>query len=255
MPSSTSAPLFNYDEVCSVRVFLPRVNNTLEPPSPELREKPLESGAPPPDSSPEQQCTAAPPIMPPIDMPDPRSTSENPTSPEGNRRTIGDWFRTVVTKRSHNRPSRQPPSEAPPQSGIPSQLTTTPPNEKPSTMSPGKRIKVSVPFSVDRGYGCLTTRLSGRLESPLLDPRLVHASSPFMNITTYCAPQKKAAPRPAASSQPPKTTPHSEASPVDAPNESKAEPSGAQNNVEVRVSFVHLATGAHSNSCSEELGD
>jgi hypothetical protein len=190
----------------------------------------------------------------PVDMPD--STSDNPASPEWNRRTVGEWFRTVMTKRSHNRRPRQTPSDAPPQSGVPSQAKTTPSNEKPSMMAPGKRQQVSVPFSVDIGHGYLTTRLSRRSESPPLDHRLVHASSPFMNIITYCTLQEKAAPKPAAS-QLPKTTgpPHSEAGPAKVPDEAKAEPSGAQNSVEVRVHFVRLAAGAHSNSCSEELGD
>ena len=108
-----------------------------------------------------------------------------------------------------------------------------------------------------------------------------------MNIISYRTSQKKAAPKPAPSSQPlkttphseagsanvevsvhfvcfgavaessqlPKTTPHSEAGLVNTPDETKTEHSGAQNNVEVRVHFVRLAAGTHSNSCSEELRD
>ena len=107
----------------------------------------------------------------------------------GNRRTIGEWFRAVTTKRSHNRTPRQTPSESPPQSGIPSQTKATPSKEKPSTMSAGKRQQVSVPSSVDTVHG-LTILLSGRLEGPLSDHRLVHPTYPFTNIMTYRVSQK-----------------------------------------------------------------
>jgi hypothetical protein len=127
--------------------LLPRVDNTLEPPSPESQENPVESGAPPPDSSPAKlHSSAGPQIIPSVD---PKPTSVNPASSKGNRRTVGGWFRKVMTTRSHNRTPRQTPSDASPQSGIPSQ--TTLPNEKPSTMAPGRRQKVSVPFPADSG--------------------------------------------------------------------------------------------------------
>ena len=71
-----------------------------------------------------------------------------------------------------------------------------------------------------------------------------------MNIITYCALQKKAAPKPTASSQPPKATALSKTAPANVLNEPKAEPSGAQNKGEVRVRFVRLAAGTHNNSCS-----
>jgi hypothetical protein len=133
----------------AISSFLPRVNNTLEPPSPESHEHPVESGSPALDSSPAKpHSSPGPPMIPGVDLPDPKPTSENPASPEGNHRTIGDWFRTVMTKRSHNRTSRQTPSDASPQSGIPSQAEASPPNERPSTMSPAKRQRVC-PFSVD----------------------------------------------------------------------------------------------------------
>ena len=76
-----------------------------------------------------------------------------------------------------------------------------------------------------------------------------------MNTITYCSLQKKAAPKPTASSQPPKTTARSEAGPAVVPDETRPEPSGGQNNVEVRFHFVRLATGAYNKSCREELGD
>ena len=162
----------------AIRSFLPLVNNTLEPPSPESLENPLESGVPPPDSSPAKPCSSpGPPVIPPVNIPDPKPTSENLASPGGNRRTIGDWFRTVMTKRSHNRTPRQAPSDASPQSGIPSQTKATPPNEKRSTVAPGRRQAVSVPLI--QGHGYLTTRFSGRLESRRLDHRFVHASYPL----------------------------------------------------------------------------
>jgi hypothetical protein len=130
--------------------LLPRIDNTLEPPSPESRENPLESGAPPPDLSPSKlHSSAGPQMIPSVEIPDPKLTSVNPTSSEGNRRSVRGWFRKVMTTRSHNRTPRQTPSDASPQSGIPSQ--TTLPNEKPSTMAPGRRQKVSVPFSADTG--------------------------------------------------------------------------------------------------------
>jgi hypothetical protein len=127
------------------RSVLPLVKNPLEPPSPESCANPLESGAPLLGSSPANpQSCPSPPTIPSVEMPDPRPTSDNPASSEGNRRTIGEWFRKVTTKRSHNRTSRQTPSEALPQSGIPSHTEATPPYEKPSTMAYGKRTKVCV---------------------------------------------------------------------------------------------------------------
>ena len=130
------------------RSFLYHVDNTLEPPSPESPENPLESGAPAPDPSPAKLLfSPGPPIIPSVEMPDPKPTSDDSASSEGNGRTIGEWFRTVMTGRSHNWTPRQTRSEAPPQSGFPSQMEATPPKEGPSTMSPGKRQAVSIPFS------------------------------------------------------------------------------------------------------------
>ena len=167
----------------AIRSFLPRVNNTLEPPSPESLENPLESGAPPPGSSPANpHSSPVPPMIPSVEMHDPKPTSDNPASSEENGRTIGRWFRKVMTKRSPDRTPRQTPSEASPQSGIPSQTKATPPKEKPSTMAPGKRQQVSMPSSDEIGHVYLTTWLSGRLDGPLLDRRLVHAFCAFMNI-------------------------------------------------------------------------
>ena len=113
-------------------------------------------------------------------------------------------------------------------------------------MSPGKRQPVSVPFSIDTGHGFLTARLSGRLEGPLLENRHVHVSYLFTNIIAYCASQKKAALKPAVSSRPPKTAPHSGGGPADVPDETKTEHSGAQNNREVRFDLVRFAAGIHS---------
>ena len=56
-------------------------------------------------------------------------------------------------------------------------------------------------------------------------------------------------------SQPAETTPDSEVDPASAPDATHAEPSGAQNNGEVRVHLVRSAPAAHRNSCSEKLGD
>ena len=237
----------------AIRSFVLHVNNTLEPPSPASRENSLESDVPPPDSfTAEPHSSPEPPMIPSVEMPGPKPTFDDRASYEGNRRT--KWFGKVITKRSRNRTPRQTPSDACSQSGIPSQTQATPQDEKPSTMSPGKRLAVSVPFSVDAWHGYLTTRLSGRLESPLLDHRLVHVSYPFMNIVTYCPSQKKVTPKPPVSCQPPKTAPRSEAGSANVPDETKAEASGAQNNVEVRVYFARLAPGL-SNSFSEKLED
>ena len=239
----------------AIRSFLPHVNNTLEPPSPASRENSLESGAALPGSCTiELHSSPGPPMISSVEMPDPKPTSDESASSEGNRRTFGEWFRTAMTKHRQNRRPRRT-SDASPQSGTPSQTKATPQNEKASTMSPGKRQAVSVPFSVDAGHGYLTTWLSGRSESPLLDHRLVHVSYPFTNIITYCAPQKKVTPKPPVSCQPPETDLCSEAGPANVPDEMKAEPSGVQNNVEARVHFVCLAAGTHSNYCSEKLED
>ena len=217
--------------------LLPRVNNAFEPPSPESRENPLESGVPAPGSSPaELHSSSGPPMNPSVEVPDGEPTSDKPASSEGNRGTIGKWFRTVMTKWSHNRTSRQTPAEAPPQSGIPSETKAPTPKEKPSTMAPGKRQAVSVPTCVDTANGYLTTRLSGRFT--VVCPRLVHASYLFMNTIAYCASQKK---------KPPKTTPRSKAGPTNVP----AQTTGAQNHTEVRVHFLHLAAGTYKNSSSQ----
>ena len=130
-------------------------------------------------------------MIPVVEMPNPKPTSDNSASSEGNRRTIGEWFRIVMPKRSDNRTPRQTRSETPPQSGIPSQTKATPRNEQPSTMAPGKRVRVSVPFSIDTGNRYLTIRLSGRLEGPLLDDGFVHASHPFMNILPIVTHRRK----------------------------------------------------------------
>ena len=185
-------------------------------------------------------------MIPAVEMLDTKPTSDNLASSDGNRRTIGEWFRTVMPKRSDNRTPRQTPSETLPQSGIPLQTEATPRNEQPSTMAPGRRQKVS-PFPLIQAE-YLTTRLSGRLESPLLKHRLVHVSYPFVNIITYYTSQKKATTKPAALSKPPKTTP------ANVPDETtqNAEPSDAQNNLEVRIYFVHLAAGAHNNCLIDE---
>ena len=152
--SSCPASLFNYGEVCSDKVFfylvltmrwsLPRQN----------RVKILSNLV--------HHRRAHSPLILSVEMPDAKSTSDNPTSSEGNRRTIGKWFRTVMTKRSHNPTPCQMPSDAPPQSGIPSQTKATPQNKQPSMASPSKRQKGSVvPFAVATG-GYLTIRPSGR---------------------------------------------------------------------------------------------
>ena len=131
----------------SIRSFLSCFNNTLEPPSPESCESPLESGAPAPDLSPiKLHSSPEPPMIPSIEVPDTKLTFDKPASSEGNRRTIGEWFRKVMTKRSHKQTPRQTPSDSSPQSGIQSQTKATLPNEKPSTMSPGRRQAVSGPF-------------------------------------------------------------------------------------------------------------
>ena len=130
-----------------IKSLVPRVNNTLKPPSPESRENPLESGAPAPGTSPAKpHSSPGPPIIPCVEMPDRKPTPDNPASSEWNRRSVLGWFRKVMTKRSHHQTAHQTPSEVPSQSGIASQTKATPPNEKPSTMSPGKRQAVSVPL-------------------------------------------------------------------------------------------------------------
>ena len=118
------------------------------------------------------------------EIPDPKPTSDGPAS--GNRRSVGGWFRRVMTKRSHHQSPRQTPSEVVLESAFPSQTEATPPNEKSSTMSPGRRQKVSAPFSVDTGHGCLITRLSGRLEGPLSNQRFVPASCPYEQDYLLC---------------------------------------------------------------------
>ena len=224
-----------------MRSFLPRVNNASEPPSPESRENPLESGPPAPGSSPAgQHSSLGQPMTTSVEMPDPKPASDNPASSEWNRGTTGKWFRTVMTKRSHNRTPRQTPSEAPPQSDIPLQTKATPSNEKPPTMAPGKRQAVSVPSSVDTRHEYLTTRLSGRFT--VVDQGLVHASYPLDNTIAYHASQKK---------KPPKATRRSEAGPSNVQAEAKAEPSGAQTNVEVRVHFLHFPARVDKNPCSQ----
>ena len=181
-------------------------------------------------------------MVPSVEVPGPKSNSDDPALSERNRRTIGGWFRSMTAKRSRNRAPapRQVPSE--PQSGISSQTKATPPKEKPSTMASGKRQKVSVPSSVDTGHGYMITRLSGQLEGPLSDQRLVYASCPFMDTIAYRASQKK---------KPAKTTSHSEADSTNVQAETKPESPGVQSNVEASVHFVRCADRPHNNSCSQ----
>jgi hypothetical protein len=211
LPPSTSAPLFNYDE----------------PPSPESQENPVESGAPPPDSSPAKlHSSAGPQIIPSVD---PKPTSVNPASSKGNRRTVGGWFRKVMTTRSHNRTPRQTPSDASPQSGIPSQ--TTLPNEKPSTMAPGRRQKRTVGRSTVKRKKKPAQKPAASNQPP---KTTAHSEAGPAKVPdeTKPASEPSGAPDNEEPSQPPKTAPRTEAGPANVPDETKPEPSGAHSNVE-----------------------
>ncbi|KAI9567676.1 hypothetical protein HD554DRAFT_930399 [Boletus coccyginus] len=166
-----------------------------------------------------------PPMIPSAEMSDPKPTSDNPASSEKKHRTIGEWFGTVITKRNHDWTPRQTPSEAPPQSAIPSRTKATPSNEKHSTIAPAKR------------------------------KRLIAYKYP-------ARPQKKAAPKPAASSKPTKTTPPPEPGPANVSHETKADRSGVQNNAsqsEASPSSVPEGTkadrfGVQNNASQSEAG-
>ncbi|KAF8558571.1 WD40 repeat-like protein [Imleria badia] len=196
LPQKASVPLFNYEE----------------PPSPlaKSRENPLEPGALPPDSSQgEPHTPPGPPMNTTVKVPD---VQPNPGNAKGNRRpNIGGWFKTMMGG-SHKRTLHQTSSEESPQ-------TSTPPsNEKPSTITHGKRVQRTVGRSTAR-------------------------------------PQKKAAQKPVALTQPPKATPRSEAGPAIVPDETKVESSGAQDDAEVGVHFVRSEVEVHTNSYSESLRD
>ncbi|KAI9567682.1 hypothetical protein HD554DRAFT_930922 [Boletus coccyginus] len=203
------------------RVYLPNCLTTMSHP----RQRRLNS-------------VSMPPIVSSVEVPDPKPTSDNPASSKRKRRTIGEWFGTVITKRNHNRTPRQTPSDAPPQSAIASQTKAAPSNEKHSTLAPAKRKK----------------------------------------LIAYKSPARPQAPKPATSSEPAKTTPHSkpgpasvpckiktepsgarneaphsEVDPVSVPGENKTEPCGAQNNVMVKIHFECLAAEVHNNSCSVNM--
>ena len=60
----------------------------LELPPPASRENSLESSAPPRSSTAESHSSPGPPMIPSVEMPDPKPTSVDPASSEGNRRTF-----------------------------------------------------------------------------------------------------------------------------------------------------------------------
>lgn len=127
---------------------LPRVNNSLQPPSPASDVNPLEPAALPPDSSQARSHPSAPGLAPisSVATPDPQP---HPDNTEGNqRRTLVGWFRSMIKRGGHKRTPHQAPSEVSPQTSIP-HTKPTPSNEQPSTISPGQRVKVSV-LLVDR---------------------------------------------------------------------------------------------------------
>lgn len=153
---------------------MPRINNSLQPPSPASDVNTLEPAALPPDSSQAQSQppAAGPAMIPSVATPDTQPHPDNTESSKGTqRRTLVGWFSSTMKRRGHNRMPRQ---EVSPQTSTP-RTKTAPSNEQYSTMSPGQRVKVSV-LLVDR-YGYLTGRLSARLPSLLSDRRLVHAST------------------------------------------------------------------------------
>ncbi|KAF8558567.1 YVTN repeat-like/Quino protein amine dehydrogenase [Imleria badia] len=168
LPEKTSAPLFNYDE----------------PPSPpaESRGNP---GRAPGSSEAKPHAPLSLPMITTVEVPDAKPNPDHAESSKANqRRNIGGWFKTMMKGGSHKRTPHQTPSEESHQD------STSPSNEKPSTITLGKRVQ--------RTVGRSTVR-----------------------------PPKKAAQKHAASSQPPKPTPRSEAGPDNVPDDTKAESSGA----------------------------
>ncbi|KAI9567683.1 PapD-like protein [Boletus coccyginus] len=93
--------------------------------------------------------------VPQLEVPDPKPTSDNLASSKRKRRTIGEWFGTVIMKRNHKRTPRQTPSDAPPQSAIASQTKATSLNEKYSTMAPVREHGSLVPCHVNISFSCL----------------------------------------------------------------------------------------------------
>ena len=106
----------------------------------------------PPDSS---EVNLDPPSGPPVtssvEIPeaDPEPNPDNTQTSEGmQRRSFGGWFRRMM-KRNHSR-SHQIPSEDFAQTGAP-QAKPPPSNQKASIITPGQRIRVSLPcLSVSR---------------------------------------------------------------------------------------------------------
>ena len=103
------------------------------------------------------------------------------------------------------------------------------------------------------GHGNLTSRLSGRLRSPLLDHRLVHASIHCHDLFIDITQKKKVVPKPPASSEPPKTTPRSEGGPANTLDNTKHEPSRAEHGVEVMAYCMCSKAEAHVNFCRRDL--
>ena len=148
----------------------------LQPPSPASDEKPIESGVLRPDpSQPKPDPPPGPAIISPVETSDPWPNVDNAEPSVGNqRRTLGGWFKTAMKRGNRKRPPHQMPSEESPRTSTP-QTKTTPSNEQLSTMSPGQRVKVSVPLFSLIGREYLTIRLSGRLQNPLSSHRLVQS--------------------------------------------------------------------------------
>ena len=186
------------------------------------------------------------------ETPHPRPNPANEESPEGNqRRTLIERFRTIMKSGNRDRTPRRNPPEESHQTSTP-QAKVPPSNTKPSTISLGQRVRVSVPFSLFLGDG-ISDYLIQRVVM-FIDERpvrsLVHL---FTNTTIDCFSQEKATQKPLPSGKQPEAPANSESGPPNALDDTKPEPSGVRHIVEVMVSFVPSEAEAHMYSCSKGL--
>jgi len=154
LPSSSPAPLFNYDEVCDeLIVFLTSVLTLWKPPSPASSGHPRDAEVPPLHASHGiSQLSDLPPIISPLESSSPGKPLGTSKPPEGTqRRTLRGWLRTRMKKDGKKQASHKPDlpveksSSSPDlQPNPPSSVGVYSPDERPSTIAAGRRQRVSV---------------------------------------------------------------------------------------------------------------
>ena len=211
----------------------------------------------PPDSSEvNPDPPSGPPVTSSVEMPeaasDPKPNPDNTPTPEGiQRRSLGGWFRRMM-KSNRNR-SHEIPSEDFSQTGAP-QAKPPPSNQKASIITPGQRIRVSLPCLSDSSAR-ISDYLAQRVVQWIGDEPPVRTFVYWcMNIMTNWSSQEPATQEtpPAGeqskvtpSGEQPKATAQSNVDPANPPDDTKQASSGVQHTIEVMVFFMPSEAKAH----------